>query len=182
MKMVLKKLKSNKSRDPLGMLNEIFRPGVIGEDLKSALLLLVNEAKSDNFVPHFMRLANITSIFKKKGSKKSLENDRGIFVLTVMRMIMDRLLYNDLYPEVEENMSNSNIGALRNKNVRDHLFIVHNIINAVINGGAKCIDIQIYDIIQAFDALWLQDVMNDLFDSLPDSGRNDKLPLLYKAN
>ena len=70
-----------------------------------------------------------------------------------MRMIMDRLLYNDLYPEVEENMSNSNIGALRKKNVRDHLFIVHGIINAVINGGANCIDIQIYDIIQAFDAL-----------------------------
>ena len=76
MKMALKKLKSNKSRDPVGMLNEIFKPGVIGEDLKSALLLLVNEAKSENFVPHFMKLANITSIFKKKGSKKSLENDR----------------------------------------------------------------------------------------------------------
>ena len=66
--------------------------------------------------------------------------------------------------------------------MRDHAFIVHGIINAVINGGAKCIDIQIYDIIQAFDALWLQDVMNDLFDSLPKSGRNDKLSLLYKAN
>ena len=95
---------------------------------------------------------------------------------------MDRLLYNDLYPEVEENMSNSNIGALKNKNVRNHLFIVHGIINSVMKGESKCIDIQIYDIKQAFDALWLQDCMNDLYDSLPATGQNDKLSLLYNAN
>ena len=129
-----------------------------------------------------MKLANITSIYKLKGPKKSLESDRGIFVLTVIRGILDRLLYNDLYPEVEFNMSNSNIGALKNKNVRNHLFVVHGIINSVVKGEAKCIDIQIYDIKQAFDSLWLQDCMNDLYDSLPVSGRNDKLSLLYKAN
>ena len=179
---VLKKLKHNKTRDPLGMINEIFKPGVIGGDLFSALVILINEVKRENYLPHFMRLANITSIFKKKNSKKCLSNDRGIFVLNVIRMISDRLLYNDLYPEIEENMSNSNIGAQRNKNVRNHLFIVHGIINSVLKGEAKCIDIQIYDLIQAFDALWLQDCMNDLYDSVPKSGRNDKLALLYKAN
>ena len=129
-----------------------------------------------------MRLANITSIYKLKNSRQHLENDRGIFVLTVIRMIMDRLLYNDLYPEIEENMSNSNIGALKNKNVRNHLFILHGIINSVLKGEAKCVDIQIYDIKQAFDALWLQDCMNDLYDAVPCTGRNDKLSLLYKAN
>ena len=39
---VLKKLKSNKTRDPHGLINEIFKPGVIGEDLKLALLSLFN--------------------------------------------------------------------------------------------------------------------------------------------
>ena len=102
--------------------------------------------------------------------------------MTVVRMILDRLMYNDLYPEVELKMSNSNIGALKKKNVRNHLFVVHGIINSVINGGAKCVDIQIYDIKQAFDALWLQDCMNDLYDSLETTGRNDKLSLLYRAN
>ena len=129
-----------------------------------------------------MRLANISSIYRQKNSRKHLENDRGIFVLTVIRMIMDRLLYEDLYPEIEENMSNSNIGALKNKNVRNHLFIVHGIINSVINGKSKCVDIQIYDIKQAFDALWIQDCMKDLFDVVPCTGRNNKLSLLYKAN
>jgi hypothetical protein len=130
----------------------------------------------------FMRLANITSLYKQKCPKMCLDSDRGIFVLTTVRMILDRLLYNDLYPEVEHKMSNSNIGALKKKIVRNHLFVVHGIINSVINGGAKCIDIQIYDIKQAFDALWLQDCMNDLYDSLENSGRNEKLSLLYLAN
>ena len=31
---VLKKLKTNKTRDPHGLINDIFKPGVIGQDLK----------------------------------------------------------------------------------------------------------------------------------------------------
>ena len=96
---VLKRLKTNKTRDPLGMINELFKPGVVGKDLVYALTALLNEVKFLNFVPQFMRLANITSIWKKKASKSLLQNDRGIFVLTIVRMIMDRLLYNDFYSE-----------------------------------------------------------------------------------
>ena len=72
-------------------------------------------------------------------------------------MIMDRALYNDYYSSLEEKMSPSNIGAMKNKNIRNHLFILYGIINSVINGGEKCIDIQIYDVKQCFDALWLED-------------------------
>ena len=45
-----------------------------------------------------------------------------------------------------------------------------------------CIDIQIYDIVQAFDALWLDDCLNDVYDALPDDKRDDKLALLYEVN
>ena len=92
------------------------------------------------------------------------------------------MLYNDLYPELELNMSNSNIGAMKKKNIRNHLFIVYGIINSVVRGESPCVDIQIFDLKKCFDALWLDDVMNDLFDSVPQSGQNDKLALLYKAN
>ena len=66
---VLTKLKSNKTRDPLGMINELFKPGVIGQDLSEALLSLLNEVKLQHFVPNFMRLANITSLYKNRGCK-----------------------------------------------------------------------------------------------------------------
>ena len=41
--LVLKKLKNNKSRDPTGLINEIFKPGVIGQDLKLGMLKLFNK-------------------------------------------------------------------------------------------------------------------------------------------
>ena len=94
-------------KTPSWSADELWKPGVIGQDLFSALWALVNESKSKNYIPLFMRLANITSIYKLKGSKKCLENDHSIFVLTVIRGILDRLLYNDMSPEVEKNMSNS---------------------------------------------------------------------------
>ena len=117
-----------------------------------------------------MLLANISSIWKRSGSRRDLDNDRGIFVLGVLRRILDKLLYNDLYPEIESNMSNSNIGAMKNKNIRDHLFVVYGIINSVVRGESPCVDIQIFDLKKCFDGLWLEDVMNDLYESLPNTG------------
>ena len=49
-------------------------------------------------------------------------------------------------------------------------------------GEDSCVDIQIYDLEQAFDALWLEDCMNDLYDSLPGGQRDDKLALIYETN
>ena len=73
---------------------------------------------------------------------------------------------------IDENMSDSNIGARRNRNIKNHLFIIYGIINSVIKGKAECIDIQIYDIQKAFDTLWLTDCMNDLYDTLEKNKRN----------
>ena len=38
---VLKNLKTNKTRDPLGMINEVFKPGIIGRDVIRGLLELL---------------------------------------------------------------------------------------------------------------------------------------------
>ena len=88
-----------------------------------------------------------------------MSNDRGIFVLTAVRKILDKLTYLDKYPDIELSMSGSNIGARKNKNIRDHFFIIHGVVNSVINGGDNeaCIDIQVYDLEQAFEALWLEE-------------------------
>ena len=72
---------------------------------------------------------------------------------------------------------NENIIDLKN-----HLFIIHGLINSVLKGESGCIDIHIYDIIKAFDALWLSDCMNDLWDTLPHSARDDKLGLIYETS
>ena len=55
-------------------------------------------------------------------------------------------------------------------------------INSVINEKGGCIDIQIYDLVKAFDAVWLEECKNDMFDNLPSEERDDKLALVYEAN
>ena len=179
---VLKNMKNNKSRDPHGLLNEILKPGVCGNDLKLGILHLVNGVKENFHFPDYIQWANITSIYKKSGSRLSLENERGIFILSVLRKIIDRILYNDMVKDIDTNMSDSNIGGRKNKNIKNHLFIIYGIINAVVKGEAKPIDIQIYDIKKAFDALWLEESLNDLADTIPKDKQNDKLALLYEAN
>ena len=42
-------LKSNKSRDPSGYGNELFRPENTGEDLKIAVLKMMNQKKTNNW-------------------------------------------------------------------------------------------------------------------------------------
>ena len=79
-------------------------------------------------------------------------------------------------------MSVSNIGARRNKNVKNHLFIVYGIINSVIREEKFSLDIQIYDLVQAFDSLWLEDCMNDIYDSVPKEQQDDKLALIFETN
>ena len=150
--------------------------------LKLGAVHLINTVTFSFFIPEYMEYSDISSIFKNKGSQQDLKNDRGIFILAVLRKILDKLINLDKYPDLDLSMSDSNIGARKNKNVRNHLFVVYDIVNSILNGGKGCVDIQIYDLVQAFDALWLEDCLNDLYDALPDNKRDDKLALVYQTN
>ena len=58
---VLKSLKKKKARDPLGLANELFLEGVIGKDLKTSLVHLMNQIKEKKKLPQLSYLANITT-------------------------------------------------------------------------------------------------------------------------
>ena len=79
-------------------------------------------------------------------------------------------------------MTDSNIGARKERNIKDHLFILHGIINSVVKGDDDCIDIQIYDIEKCFDALWLEDCLNDVIDTLPEDKCDDEIALIYETS
>ena len=107
----LKALKKDKSRDPNGWCNELFKDGVAGTNLKISLLQFLNRMKEENEIPDFVRLADVSTIYKGKGKKCDLINDRGIFVVTLLRSILMRLIYLDFYPQLDDSMSDSQIGA-----------------------------------------------------------------------
>ena len=129
-----------------------------------------------------LQLCNIKTIFKGRGSKHDLESDRRIFSLSFYKKIIDRLIYLEKYPFIDQLMTDSNIGGRKRRNIKNHLFIIHGIINSVLKGESECVDIHIYDLVKAFDVLWLSDCMNDLWDTLPHHARDDKLGLIFESS
>ena len=88
--------------------------------------------KTQQEIPDFLMYTDITSFYKLKGERKSLENDRGFFGIVKIRSILDKLAYNDYYETVDGNMSDSNVGGRKNRNIHDNLFVVYAIRNEAI--------------------------------------------------
>ena len=58
----LKSMKKNKTRDPHDLINELFKEGIMGKDMKLALLSVFNQIKRDQKLPTALKFANITSL------------------------------------------------------------------------------------------------------------------------
>ena len=167
LEVVLKDLKSDKARDPNGLVNEIFKDDVAGYDLKVSMLLLFNRIKANNHIPEFIRHADVATIYKGKGEKCDLKNDRGIFLVTTFRSILMKLIYRDKYDLIDNSMSDSQIGSRKRKSIRNHIWVINGIISDVLSTKKKNpIDIQIFDYKQCFDSLWLEECMNDMFQTI----------------
>ena len=70
---------------------------------------------------------------------------------------MDKLIYLDKYEDIDKNMSESNIGGRKSRNIRNHLFILNGILNSVRQRESKPVDLQLYDIKQCFDSMWVSE-------------------------
>ena len=175
----LGKLKKNKARDPHEIANEIFRPEVAGLELKKSLVMMFNKMKSQTFIPEFARLKNISTIFKNKGSRLQLQNDRGVFVGSIFNNILMSLIHKDKNDIIDENMSDSQIGARKRKSTRNNTFIILGCINEAIRTKNAETDVIVTDIQECFDSLHLETSLNDLYDS---GVKDDQLNLIFEAD
>ena len=67
LKSVLSSLKKNKCQDPSGLINELFFTQNAGMDLKKSMLMLFNKIKESCQIPSFMKLGDISAIYKGRG-------------------------------------------------------------------------------------------------------------------
>ena len=108
----IKDLNVGVSKDPYGWPNELFKKGIAGKDLLRGVTILMNKIKENpQDYPTSMDLCNVTSIYKNKGDISSFDSHRGVFRTTILRNILDRLMYNDEYSTVDENMTDCNVGS-----------------------------------------------------------------------
>ena len=140
----------------------------------------MNKIKSNpKEYPPSMDLCNITSIYKNKGDKSDFNSHRGVFRTTTLRNILDRLIYEDEYYTVDENLSDCNVGSRKKRNIRDNLFVINAIMNSSKKGDDEPCDVSVYDVRKCFDSLWMVECINDLYES---GLKNDKLCILYYSN
>ena len=139
----------------------------------------MNEIKEKQIFPGALKSCNITSIWKRKGPENHFELYRGIFRINILRNILDRLIYNDEFPKIDSNLSDCNVGGRKCRNVRDSVFVLNALMNLMAKVNKEPHDIQVYDLIQCFDSMWLQECINSLYDAGLD---NDRLYLLIFSN
>ena len=139
----------------------------------------MNRIKDEQVYPKTLEICDISSIYKNKGIRNSFNSYRGIFRVPILRTILDRMIYNDEYDIIDQALSDSNVGARKGRNIRDNIFVINAVTNSVINGNEDPIDVQVYDVEKCFDALWVQECINDIADT---GLVNDKLLLLYLEN
>ena len=139
---------------------------------------MMNKIKLVLLIPEKLQLSNVSTIYKGKGSKRDVINLRGIFKLPIVRNILDKLVYYEDQEVICKGMGQFQVGNHRKRSIRDHSLVVHAVINDARTFKIS-IDLQFFDIKQCFDSIWLQEGINDLYDSGVQS-RN--LNLLYEGN
>ena len=174
----MKNLGQDKSRDADGYANKLFMLSVAGDDLQLAVLKMLNVIKDKQQFPEALTKCNITSLHKKK-AQNYFENYRGVFRVAVLRSILDRMMYNTCYEVIDENLTDANVGARKDRSFRDNIFVLGAVNNSVINGDCKPIQVQTMDIMKCFDKLWLEASINSLYEA---GLKCDILNLLFREN
>ena len=83
-----------------------------------------------------MNFSNITPV-PKSGSRLELKNERGIFRVEIVRCILMRMIYNSKCPEIEINISDSQMGGRKGKGCQNNIFILNGIIHDVMKSKKK---------------------------------------------
>jgi hypothetical protein len=107
-------------------------------------------------------------------------NERGVFIVTIYRSILMKLINRDISDIVESHMSDSQIGSRRNKSVRNHIWVLNAVITEALSKKDKTpVDVQVLDVKQCFDGLWTKECLNDVFQA---GVQDEKLALIYEAS
>ena len=91
-KQAVGELKLGRSAAPTGMVREIFER--CGDGLLYSLVEMVNTIKASKNLPSDWNKVWIRTLKKKKGTFRKLDNHRGIFLVPIFSIIIEKLLKN----------------------------------------------------------------------------------------
>ena len=88
---------------------------------------MFNKIRSEKYFPSFIRKADITSLYKGKGEKCNLNIDRGIFIVSIFRSLIMKMMYRDISEIIDQSISDLQIGSRKAKNVRNHIWVLNSV-------------------------------------------------------
>ena len=174
-KNVIRNLKTGKAPGP-----DMISADILKSSADELLLLIVdmfNAIKCSLEIPDQWHQVVITTIYKLKGSKKLLENHRGIFLTSAISKLFERMIMNRL-DAAFENVSIFQAGSRKNRSTADQIFLIKGCIDHAVYVG-KTVYITCYDFKQCFDSLWMEDTIISLWKV---GVNTEYLALLSKLN
>ena len=156
---VVKKLKKNKSCG-----RDLIPPEIAmnwGDKLKNLSLSVINSIKSAQRTPNEWANVLISTLYKNKGLRKLLLNQRGIFLKQVLSKIFEKMNMNRIADNVKK-IDRTQAGSRTNRSPADQTFLLRAAIDhsKYLN---RSLYIVLYDYSQCFDSLWLEDCILSLW-------------------
>ena len=127
LKSVVKQFKNGKCMDPIGHIREIFKYS--GDGFLISLLCIINKIKSSRILPLEWSNVWMKTLKKKKGSPKILNSYRGVFIVPILSIILEKLIKNRIMNTLRNNISQFQNGGMKSKGVVDNLFIIRGVID-----------------------------------------------------
>ena len=144
--------------------------------LSPSLAILFTLSLKTGKVPSQWKASNVVPPIFKKGDKGNIENYRPVSLLSCVSKIMERCIFNHMYPIVEPSLSKAQHGFMRNKSCTTQLLDMYHTIGSVLYASGQT-DIIYLDFSKAFDSV----NHKLLFHKLQSFGINGNLLSWFKS-
>ena len=146
---VLKGLDVNKGSGPDDIPLKVLRE--CADELAPSLTTLFNLSMSTCTLPEVWKYSNVVPIHKK-GKKCKVDNYRPISLLISVSKVMERLVFNHIYPVVSPQINSAQHGFMKHRSTTTQLIDTYSDISRNLDSGSQT-DIIFLDFAKAFDSV-----------------------------
>ena len=152
--------------------NEVIKRG--GIEMVRFVYPVVKAFWTEETTPKQWNMGVITNVWKGKGDREIMTNQRGITVSSSISTIAEEILTNRISKKTQ--FTQAQAGGRKDGSTTDHVFTLRNIIT-IAKKERRNIIVTFYDVVKAYD----QADMDDMCYSMYKSGIKGKLWRLMKA-
>ena len=161
LKDIIERLESKKCPGPDGIGNEIFK--AMGKNLIENILNMLNYFWMNEKLPRKLLELDVKSMYKGKGKRSDLGNQRGVFMANTVMKIYEKMIYSRINKIIEnKGFTEAQAGGRKGRSTCDQLFILRTIMNHY-KYKNKELYIEFLDLVKAFDKMILKGVLIDLW-------------------